>query len=251
MRTFLFLILCFLFTACGTNGPSVSQNKAISDALKTARLADTLHHFDTVNCNNRKIVFTPIGNTEFDKTIDTGFVPSFVDGDCALLLKQDAEFISTRDSTIFIRCANGKKVVLTEHTHCDGDLYIEYTYGGKLDHSPFILFKVGYDEKLDYLIINLNSGKQIHTWGVPSLSPDAKYLISSSYDLDVGFLHNGIQAYRIGTDSLTFLWQQEFTTWGPEEVKWADKRTLFIKQASPDQQNKMEIVAYAKVKFDP
>ncbi len=249
MRVFLFLLLCLMLADCGTNTPPVSQQAVLKSAGDKMRTSDTLHHYDTLFFGTRKLVFTPLEAKGFDSITDMGFVPDILDNDCELI-QQDAKFISQKDSTISIRCTNGQKVVLTEHLNCDGDEYIDYTYGGQLDKTPFVVFKVGYDERLDYLIINLNTGKQVKTWGTPSLSSDDRFLVSSSYDLDVGFLHNGIQVFSMGKDSLKLLWQQEFTRWGPEELKWLDKQTVVIKQATPDQKTGKEIVAFSKMKLN-
>jgi hypothetical protein len=240
MRFALYILLLFLFASCG--GPA---HTGVAEAIP---VADTLHHYDTLFFGQHAVVFTPITPTEFDKLADQGFSGDSR-GDDSPLIARDKEFISKKDSTFTIRCANNQIVKLTEQCSCDGDDYIDYTYGGRLGNTPFLVFKVGYYEKLDYLLINLNSGKKVTTWGMPELAPDGKKLISTSYDLDVGFMHNGMQLFEVEPDSLHTLWEKELENWGPEEIKWLDNKNLYVKQSTPAAAGKF-ITAYAKVQLD-
>jgi len=232
------LFLGIFLTSCG--GASASK-------VSPLVASDTLHHYDTLIFPGSKVVFTPIEKTAYDQLADQGFAADGPNDD-APLLKRDGAFISKKDSTLTIRCANNEVVKLTEQCSCDGDDYIDYTYGGRLNNSALLVFKVGYYEKLDYLLVNLNTGKKTKTWGRPELAPDGKTLVASSFDLDVGFLHNGMQLFAVTSDSLRPVWEKEFETWGPEEVKWADSQTLFVKQATP-QGTQKEILAFSKVQL--
>jgi hypothetical protein len=241
MRSGLYIILLFLYASCG--GP------AHNGTAEATPVADTLHHYDTLFFDHHTVLFTPITSTDFDKLSDQGFAADGPNVDTPLI-QRDKEFISKKDSTLTIQCTNHQVVKLTEQCSCDGDDYIDYTYGGRLGNTPFLVFKVGYYEKLDYLLVNLNSGKKITTWGAPELSPDGKTLIASSFDLDVGFLPNGIQYFSVGPDSLQLIWERKFETWGPEEVKWSDSQTLYVKQSTPVGSEKNKIIeAYAKVQL--
>jgi hypothetical protein len=245
MKTFLYILLISLLFAC--NGKGARPPGTVAGAEKASE-NDSLHHYDSLFIAGKRIPFLFLEQREYDKLTDQGFEADGPNDDSPLI-QRDAAIISKIDSNILISCTSGKKVKLTEHTTCDGDNYIDYTYGGMLGKTPFLVFKVGYYEKLDYLLINLNSGKEFKTWGMPSLSPDSKTLLSASFDLDVGFLHNGLQLLAVDTDSLRPLWEHEFENWGPAEVKWFDSQTLFIKQSTPIPGGK-EIVSYARVKLD-
>jgi len=245
MKYFFYIVLLSGLTAC--NGRH-SGAQAPGSGSQPELVSDSLHHYDTLDISGKQIVFSPLEQPAFEKLANQGLEADGPNDDAPLLIR-DAAFIAKKDSVLTIKCANGIKVKLTEHTTCDGDNYIDYTYGGKLGQTPFLVFKVGYYEKLDYLLVNLNSGKQNKVWGTPDLSPDATTLVCSSFDLDVGFLPNGIQVFSTSADSLHLLWEQEFEKWGPEEVKWFDNQTIFIRQSTPVT-GKGEILSYAKVKLN-
>jgi hypothetical protein len=75
-------------------------------------------------------------------------------------------------------------------------------------------------------------GSKKYIWGQPVISPDNKRFISYSCDIDAGYNYNGIQLFEINGRKADLKWQKEIGLWGPDEVRWKDVNTLYIKKYS-------------------
>ncbi|MBL4755938.1 MAG: hypothetical protein JKY52_20390 [Flavobacteriales bacterium] len=70
----------------------------------------------------------------------------------------------------------------------------------------------------------------MQTFDIPLLSPNGKYVISHSWDLEVDFYANGMQLYDLKNDSIMQLFSFERSDWGPTDVSWVND-SLVIFQA--------------------
>jgi hypothetical protein len=244
MKLYFRLLLFILFLACNP----AKKDSAKEEMERAFIEADTLHRYDILDLSGKTIRFIPGTQPEFEGCVDKGSVPENPNDDSLLLLR-DKQFIQKKDSIISIRCRSGL-VTLTEHTTTDGEGYQDYKYAGTLKDNPTAVFSEGFNLGLDYVLVNAHSGKKNMLWALPQLSEDGKKIVSASYDLDAGFMHNGIQVYAVEVDSLRLLWQQEFEDWGPAQVKWVDNHTIIIKQMGPAGENGKEVTTFAKVKLD-
>jgi hypothetical protein len=85
-----------------------------------------------------------------------------------------------------------------------------------------------YYENGDYSLINRKTGKKTNLYGEPVLSPNKKMAVCSNADVMSGESANGFQILSIRPDATDILWEAN-TMWGPEECRWKDSSTLYIR----------------------
>jgi len=144
--------------------------------------------------------------------------------------------VKRKGNTLTISTDNGKQVVLTDKSDIDkdGESYAIYTYTGYLpDIKQYGIFCTYY-ESLDYLLVNQATGESIHTWGPPLISPDKKYFICASYDLEAGFTANGLQLYSYLNGKIIPVGEIELEKWGPGQIKWLDNHSLVAEYITLD-----------------
>jgi hypothetical protein len=126
--------------------------------------------------------------------------------------------------------SNGQTKVLKNNTKEDDD-YEVYQFL-TLDANGYYIVAVFYFESYAYLLINPVNGSATRTIGYPVVSPDKKQYVAGNYDMVAAFTFNGIDFLSITKDSVFSNVMIDFMTWGPEELKWKDDSTLYIKQKS-------------------
>lgn len=142
---------------------------------------------------------------------------------------------------------NGKELILSltngstktfVNNLSEDDNYEVYQFQ-KLNNG-FYTIAVFYYESYGYYIVNADNGKSTFTIGVPVLSPDRTQFAAANYDMVAAFTFNGLELLSITKDSIMSTLKFDFYTWGPEEIKWKDDSTLYVKQKSQPEEGPEE-----------
>jgi hypothetical protein len=166
----------------------------------------------------------------------------------AFNLKEDKVLASRIGDSLCLRTRTGSKFLV----NCDSsdENFVNYKYIGKIPGIDYVVIFVSYYEAYRYLIINLKSGKENFTCGMPSLSARKDKLACSSFDLAAAFVFNGIQMFRVGNDSLEQISERELTSWGADRIAWCGENALLIEQKSLDQEMRV-MTHYIVIRPEP
>ncbi len=138
--------------------------------------------------------------------------------------------VKRKGKELTLSLSNGKTVELT-NDNSDDEGYEVYQFIS-LDQNGYFIVAVYYMESYGYLLVNSANGKTMKTIGYPVFSPDKKQYVAGNYDMMAAFTFNGIDFMKVNNDEVSSLAKIDFGTWGPEEVKWKDDSTLYVKQKS-------------------
>ncbi len=134
----------------------------------------------------------------------------------------DTIFLTLKDNSI-------KKLINKPYVEGADDL-TEYKYLGKVKPLNYHLFYVGFYEAFAYLMVNAENGKETYMCGTPSVSPNKKYVAASCFDLQAGFVFNGIQMYDVIQDSIKPNWSRELSKWGADHITWMNDDVLLAEK---------------------
>src|SRR5688572_25309786 len=85
----------------------------------------------------------------------------------------------------------GQKVLQSNLTEEDNT--VEYIFVGSLDAIGYWEVLAFYYESFDYVLVNQSNGAEFHVWNKPVVSPDRRYVLCGSLDIEAGFIPNGFQ----------------------------------------------------------
>jgi len=98
-----------------------------------------------------------------------------------------------------------------------------------------------YYESFDYLLIDQEDGGESHLWGLPVLSPDKKYFLTTQLDLEAGFVSNGFQLWRMENRKPLLRWEKELQDWGAGKIIWTRNNYVLAEQTyRNDSSNELE-----------
>ena len=103
--------------------------------------------------------------------------------------------------------------------------------------------------------MNSITGGEQYFDGYPKYSPNKKRLITSYYDIEVGFYSNGFTLHEINDNTYKMLFnfynQDIEASWGPEGMIWKDDDTLyFIRIAINIKDNSRILRFFQSVRFE-
>jgi hypothetical protein len=244
-KNLIWFILSGFLLSCGS--PAKRGGLVMSsDSVQVIIHTDSLHRFDTILFKGHKVVFSPLKREDYEVAGDRGFTPTDALDD-SLLLARYKDNLNKSDSSFLILCKGGKKVRLisTPGKEMDDTLY---GFKGQMKNSPYFVFQVDYYEACSHLLVNFLSGKSKEICGEPVLSPEEnKMACISVYGIGQP-ITTYLELYTVGKDSLSLRFEGEFDHWVPDEIKWIDNNTLFIKQSTIADPGR-EIVSYARVQL--
>lgn len=209
-----------LFVYCTSDKNTTEQ----SELLKTkVSEQDTFFGGKQLYCitNTTQAVFESVFNTKTD-TSEINCIKTCQD--CA---KRNSD-------TLSLKLDNGSVKYYINNSSIESDNYTQYHFITKLPEINYYLLKVFYYEAFSYLMINAKTGKETYLCGVPAVSPDKTKLIAGCFDLQAGFVFNGLQLFSVTSDSLNNLWSRELTKWGADNLAWIDNATIVAEQIRID-----------------
>jgi hypothetical protein len=133
--------------------------------------------------------------------------------------------------TICLLTGQGDTVVFRDGENVDfeGD-FARYGIASRLeDQDYWVIHRIGYEWETWYLV-NGSTGEIDTTISPPVVSPDGTRLLCFMDDIMAGFVENGVQIWRTGSDGLVMEFQDLSVPWGPVEAEWKDDSTVaFLK----------------------
>jgi hypothetical protein len=182
--------------------------------------------------------------------LDIGQYQVYKEGDTAITLP-DSDFVGTpkdREATnitktegvnrsgeqLIFTLKNGQQKILKANLQ-DDENSVDYIFTRSLDaigHWEVLAF---YYESFDYILISQLDGTETHLWNKPVLSPDNKYLLCGSCDLEAQFVPNGFQMWSLKNGHLSLSWSKEIENWGAEKLIWTKDNYVWGQQTYRDQ----------------
>jgi len=222
---------------CGKEKP---LKKTETEIFREGPLASEL---DTFYLGGKLVHVEKIEKSAFDEVdaapaVDTSEVKN---------IQNDSDKVQRMGDTLQIKTA--AKNVFVVNNDSDTDEYAQYTYLGYNKAIDQYLVFGGFYEWHNYLLIDAKTGSQTVLWGKPVVSPNGKYIVSGNTDLVAQFTDNGIQLFESG-NTPKVIGEKTLQLWGPEEIRWGDDKTLFVKANVADEKSPdLEVTRYFKLKL--
>ncbi|MGY2133685.1 hypothetical protein ACW9KT_15760 [Hymenobacter sp. HD11105] len=136
---------------------------------------------------------------------------------------------------LLLTLTNGRVLTLTNNvTDPDETTHVIYRFRGPLVGSNFWVVDVTRWESGFVLLINRQTGRRTRLLGPPVLAPDGTHLATVNSDMEAHYSPNGLQVWSLEGGIPLLRWSRVVNTWGPEEVRWLDNKTLIVRQFHPD-----------------
>lgn len=199
-----------------------------------------LHAHDSVTTTPQRAQFPDLDVGQYqvyeegDTTItlpETDFMGAPKDREAGNL-QQVSDVTRNGDELVFI-LKNGQQKLLKSNL-TDEDNTVEYTFMRSLDAIGYWEVLAFYYESFDYVLINQTDGAETHVWNKSVLSPDYKYILCGTQDLEAGFVTNGFQLWFVENDQLVLKWEKELTDWGAEKLIWTSDNYVWAEQTYRD-----------------
>ncbi|HVD97300.1 MAG TPA: hypothetical protein VNB90_03780 [Cytophagaceae bacterium] len=212
---------------------------------------DTLGYTLLVN-TIRKDLYETIKSEEKEDSLTRNKLCNDKEGGCMEIMEKyyiskASDKVKRNGKDLVLSLADGRTLTLTNNEEQEGDNYEVYQFQ-KLDENGYYTVAVFYYESFGYFLINAESGKSTFTIGTPVFSPDKKQYVAGNYDMVAAFTFNGLELLAATPDSAVSMLKIDFSTWGPDEVKWKDDSTLFVKQKSQPEEGP-EQINYAAIRI--
>lgn len=205
MKNLIIFLALALFISCNNQKDKVKTIVHVDSLL----IGDDLYYLDSISESD----FERIKTINHAKEIDTSLVKVYKD-------------------SIIVRTISKNVVYKNDSTF--GESMVSYELKSILPEPGYVHIKGLHWEWTTDRFVNIKSGVETYFWDNPVLSPNKQNLIAFSCDIEVGFMPNGIQLYKINADTITQVFEKEIENWGPEEVKWESDTCLVIKRLRLD-----------------
>lgn len=189
------------------------------------QIGDTLFYLDSISEND----FLKIQNPGYEEGIDTSIVKVFKD-------------------SIQIKAKN-KLVVLSNYTP-EGESMAYYYFKAMIPSPGYVHIEGIHWESTSDSYINLKNGSETNFWDNPLLSPDKQSIIAWSCDIEIGYMFNGIQFFKVNSDSITQIFEMHIDEWCPYKIKWESDSSLVIKRMKLDKDGE-RVYDYVRMNLKP
>jgi len=233
----LVLLLTTVLVNCKKDKPS--EIKEV-EALPQGPLVSEL---DTFYLGGKLVRVETIKKSEFDE-VDA---PAAIDTSETKNLETDSDKVQRSGDTLFIKTKS--KQVPIVNNNSDTDEYAQYTYMGYMEDVDQFLILGSFYEWNNYVLVDGQTGDQTLLCGRPVVSPNGKHIASGNTDLVAQFADNGVQLFT-GSHKPKVIGERQLQAWGPEEMRWSDDSTLFVKANVADEKSPdLEVTRYFKLKL--
>lgn len=151
---------------------------------------------------------------------------------------------------IIISTAKSPKVFQDKGVGTDNDDQAQFEYLGYAAGCKCHLINGSCWEGGEYLQVS-DSGQQLNLPSLPQYSPDMRHLVAFSAGIEVGFMPNVIQLYRIEKGRWQQVWKLEPTvdpvSWEPAEIHWLNNKTLLLRKRMWAGENSGNTFTHAKL----
>lgn len=243
MRLFNFLIaliiVCLTLWSCGhkqaetiEQDTTVKRQEGVNALVKILAMPDTNEH----QVITKRFIFTfePSTKALFDKTKQ------------ASNLIPDSSKVEKIGMKWFGVLADGtKKHIVTNDTTEGFEPYVIYEFMGVLEELKQWVFLLKLYESAEYVLIDMHTGKHVPLYGLPMVSPDKKWIVSSNASLLSDESVNGFSLIQITPKGLVVKDEVALKTKGINRLKWINNTTLVVEETFL--QNDEELIRYSKL----
>ena len=134
-----------------------------------------------------------------------------------------------RGDTLRIAGSGTISALLVDDT-TGGEDYRSLRYDGRIPGTLFHGVRVGYFEGRAYLLVHERTGKQVRLDARPMPSPSARWLATSSFDLEAAFDPNALEIVEPVNDTVRSVFRVDPARWGPDSIAWRGDDTLVVVQ---------------------
>lgn len=124
---------------------------------------------------------------------------------------------------------NGKEIKLIDNPRF-GEASKSYSYRETLNLNKvsFFVYRQYNWEGVNYGLINTKTGEETYINGVPQISPNKRYILTTPYDAGTYFNYNGIMLFDChdGYAKLKWKFNLSFMQKNPSRVCWLDNQTI-------------------------
>jgi hypothetical protein len=226
--------------------PAASQSPPAASVASASAVptTDTLAVADSVGHRVAVLQLRPSNQTAFAQ-LPAGPLPARPSDDerpASLAHVPDAPLptdgrVQRQGNLLILRPAQGPPVTLKpELASEDGPegKDIGYYYWGSLPQVHQWVVDVATDEGPAVLLVDQRTGRRTSLLGMPSVSPDGRYLLSVCEDVTSGSTPTDLSLYRCGSGAPQLVWSRDPVRWGPRAARWRDARHVVLLQAHPD-----------------
>lgn len=227
MKSFTILLLVLL-VACKSNQTNTTVDTVPAPAEVTVSNEEVIDNFpvDSISPDEFRTADSVAVVSPFTSVID------------------DSTRVFPDSLKIVFKLNSGADSVLRNNWDENGDGGIVFHYVQSCKDIDYWLVFISYYEGSEYLLMDKDDGNKIYVWGPPVVSPDKKHFITYSCDIEAAYDYNGIQLFEISGRKAILKWKKEINLWGPDEVRWKDDNTLYIKKYSIDYSNSPSVQKY-------
>lgn len=129
------------------------------------------------------------------------------------------------------------------------DQTVGYYYWGALPGARQWVVSIGLWEGSAVLLVDQRNGRQTTLWGPPTTSPDNRYLLALSCDLEAAYNPNGLQLFTLEASGPRLLGARGLTYWGPGRVRWTGARTVLVERQFAQTSATPPASAYAELRL--
>ncbi len=205
--------------------------------------------YDTIEFKDYRFILSSIDSVEYFSTLDNYYqdlnfrgiemlLPDAMKYEESMLNRYD-ELIQYFDSSYILKLKNDI-VSIPKYSPAAGEGFSGYsvkTFIGFAPELELFVFREDIYEGLRFFTVNRNTNERIYMCGFPKLSPSGKFLLSSYYDIEIGFFKNGFDLYSLETENTNLIfqyWNLDFDNiWGPEGMIWKNDSTFYMIRIMP------------------
>ncbi|QJB35276.1 hypothetical protein HF324_29795 [Chitinophaga oryzae] len=226
IKKILFLLaIVHLMYACNNNGkPSgadSTQAAADTTAPETA-VSVTPAYIDTLEAGDKKFLVYFIDKATYEQY--PAYEPSGDTSETNALSK--VTNVKRNGPQLVFNLANGGQKIRTDNPEDDGEDYARYRYAGYYPELQRHGLFITYYEADGFELLNPDNGDTLYTWTAPVPSPDKKYFICPSMDIEAGFNPNGFQLFEINNKNIKLVGEAGIEKYGLSDMQWIDNKTL-------------------------
>jgi hypothetical protein len=233
------LLSTVLFYDCQNNSKTeLLEEKIVSKEILRSEL-------DTFYLGGKLVEVEKTDKSDFDHLSTVAIDTSEIEH-----LRIDADFVKrTRDTLIIKTKAKEVKLITNNNEEGDVDNYVDYRYYGYLKTiDKFLVYALLY-ESYCYVLVDNTTGDITDIWGIPVISPNGQYFVTTNKDLLAHYTDNGIQLYKNGAVP-KLLGERLLDKWGSEDIKWVNNKILVLKASVFDTlAENMEHTEYFRLKL--
>jgi hypothetical protein len=136
------------------------------------------------------------------------------------------------DSLTFTFYNKSQFTFVSAHPEDESFDSFRYKYQGLLETIEYwVVYAIGYEYDKT-IIIDKFTGMQTETVGMPSVSPDRRFVLVGNADLEARYTENHLSLYKWNSEDLQLLVKAslDLKDWAPFEVNWQDDYHFTIKQ---------------------